>query len=299
MTAHALGSLEARLARGETATREDVASLCRGQDLVSIGVIGDLVRQACTGTRVTYGRVLSCEGDVPDAIGQAGEVRLVGTPASIDDARRRVRAAVARAGGRVVTGFSLADLVSLAGDDRDRLRGVAADLAQDGLVAVAEVAIDRAISDAAAIAQVQAVRAGGLETWRLTIDDAEGLDVRMALIERARAVQEATGAVRAFAPLPRRDPRGTPSTGYDDVKTVAAARVRCPDIEVIQIDWPLYGPKLAQVALTFGAGDLDGISPYDTSDLGPRRAPVEDIHRQIRAAGGEPVERDATYRPRG
>ena len=43
MTVHALGSLEARLARGETATREDVASLCRGQDLVSIGVIGDLV----------------------------------------------------------------------------------------------------------------------------------------------------------------------------------------------------------------------------------------------------------------
>ena len=194
MTAHALGSLEARLARGETATREDVASLCRGQDLVSIGVIGDLVRQACTGTRVTYGRVLSCEGDVPDAIGQAGEVRLVGTPASIDDARRRVRAAVARAGGRVVTGFSLADLVSLAGDDRDRLRDVAADLAQDGLVAVAEVAIDRAISDAAAIAQVQAVRAGGLETWRLTIDDAEGLDVRMALIERARALVWLLGA---------------------------------------------------------------------------------------------------------
>jgi aminodeoxyfutalosine synthase len=86
-----------------------------------------------------------------------------------------------------------------------------------------------------------------------------------------------------------------PSTGYDDVKTVAAARVRCGDIERIQVDWPLYGPKLAQVAITFGANDLDGVSAIDTDELGPRRAPVEDIRRQIRSAGAEPVERDVFY----
>jgi aminodeoxyfutalosine synthase len=111
-------------------------------------------------------------------------------------------------------------------------------------------------------------------------------------------MQAATGAARAFAPLPRREPADLPSTGYDDVRTVAMARLVCVAIPFIQVDWPLYGPKLAQVAIAFGANDIDGIAPVDAPDLGPRRAPVEDISRQIRAASGTPLERDGRYEHR-
>jgi aminodeoxyfutalosine synthase len=104
--------------------------------------------------------------------------------------------------------------------------------------------------------------------------------------------------VRAVAPRARRDAVETPSTGYDDVRTIAAARVRLPANIAVQVDWPLYGPKLAQVALSYGANDVDGIAAADTTDLGPRRAPREDIQRQIRAAGGTPVERNGRYEPR-
>jgi aminodeoxyfutalosine synthase len=99
--------------------------------------------------------------------------------------------------------------------------------------------------------------------------------------------------------LPRFDPVDTPSTGYDDVKTIALARLRCPASLLIQVDWPLYGPKLAQVALAYGAGDVDGVAAVDRSNLGPRRSPAEDIARQIRAAGGTPVERDGRFGRRG
>ena len=63
----------------------------------------------------------------------------------------------------------------------------------------------------------------------------------------------------------------------------------------IQVDWTLYGPKLAQVALTVGADDIDAVSPEDDVSLGRRRAPLEEIRRNIRAAGQEPVERNGRF----
>jgi hypothetical protein len=294
-TAHVLGDLEDRVAHGERMTGADAERVFRCPDLVSVGVIGELARRVRTGRVVTFGRVVEVGETLPATPGESGEVRLVGAPVSIDTARARVRAAVTWAQSRTVTGFTLADLSALCADDTARLTALARDLASDGLRAIAGVALDRAASDAALIAQIRAVLAGGLGAWRLVVDRGDGPDSRLALIERACAVQEATGAIRAFAPLPRLDPAGAPSTGYDDVKTVAAARVRCADIERIQVDWPLYGPKLAQVAITFGASDIDGVSAIDTDDLGPRRAPAEDIRRQIRAAGADPVERDGCY----
>jgi aminodeoxyfutalosine synthase len=294
-TAHVLGDLEERLARGERMTRADAERVFRCPDLVSVGVIGELARRARTGNVVTFGRVMEVGEVLPETPGESGELRLVGTPVSTDAACARVRAVVAWAQGRPVTGFTLADLATLCAGDTGHLTALSARLASDGLQAVAEVAVDRAASDADLIAQVQAVLAGGLGAWRATVERAEGSAARLELIERACLLQDATGAIRAFAPLPRLDPAEVPSTGYDDVKTVAAARVRCGDIERIQVDWPLYGPKLAQVAITFGANDLDGVSAIDTDELGPRRAPVEDIRRQIRSAGAEPVERDVFY----
>jgi 2-iminoacetate synthase ThiH len=61
------------------------------------------------------------------------------------------------------------------------------------------------------------------------------------------------------------------------------------------VDWGLYGPKLAQVALTVGADDVDAVSAEDDQAQGPRRAPLEEIRRNIRAAGLEPVERNGRF----
>ena len=86
-----------------------------------------------------------------------------------------------------------------------------------------------------------------------------------------------------------------PTTGFDDVKRVALARLFLEDVPSIQVDWALYGPKLAQVALTVGANDVDSVSPIDDQSEGRRRAPVEEIRRNIRAAGLDPIERDGRF----
>ena len=121
-------------------------------------------------------------------------------------------------------------------------------------------------------------------------------DPRIAIVERARDLQEAVGGFRTFAPLPRTMSIATPTTGYDDIKLIALARLVTTNIDSIQVDWPLYGPKLAQVALTVGADDVDGIAAVDPGVLGARRSPIEEIKGNIRAAGLEAIERDGRFR---
>jgi aminodeoxyfutalosine synthase len=86
-----------------------------------------------------------------------------------------------------------------------------------------------------------------------------------------------------------------PTTGYEDIKRVALARLIVDNVPSIQVDWAAYGPKLAQVALTVGADDIDAVSADDDTSAGRRRAPLEEIRRNIRAAGQEPVERNGRF----
>jgi aminodeoxyfutalosine synthase len=286
--------LDARIKAGEPLTRADAERLLASPDLVSVGAVGELARKTRSGDRVTYGRVavLSLTGP-PVEPAEAGEVRLVGAPGSVNEARDRVRGAL-RQPGAVLTGFSVADLLRLVGSDHLALAELARTLRAEGLEAVADVPLDRLGDTENLIEVVRAVAHGGLGVWRATVERAP-LEARLDLIERAEALQRETGMLRAFAPLPRQDPPEAPATGYDDVRTIAAARVICGNIPVIQVDWPLYGPKLAQVAIAYGADDIDGVAAVDTLSLGPRRSPREDVERQIRAAFAEPVERNGRY----
>ena len=78
---------------------------------------------------------------------------------------------------------------------------------------------------------------------------------------------------------------------------MALARLLVANIPSIQVDWQLYGPKLAQVALTVGADDVDAVSAEDDQSEGRRRAPLEEIRRNIKAASQEPVERNGRFDP--
>ena len=230
-----------------------------------------------------------------------GEVRIVGRPATEAAATAAVRAAAALADGAALTGFSLPDLYALA-PGSDALAELRGRLHDAGLEAIADTPLDSNLLEDIPTAE-RAARDAGLGVWRLTLHALPtGLSSelmtakRIASVERARELQAAVGGFRAFAPLPRTISVATPTTGYDDVKQVALARLVVNNIDSIQVDWPLYGPKLAQVALTVGADDVDGIAAVDPGVLGARRSPIEEIKGNIRAAALEAVERDGRFR---
>jgi aminodeoxyfutalosine synthase len=264
-------------------------------DLIAVGVQGDDVRRRMHGARTTFVRVFEVHCEAPPPVRppglSAGEFRIVGRPATEAAAAEIVKATAMLAAGLPVTGFSLVDLQALA-PDSEALAALCGRLHDAGLEAIAETPLDKL--DQPAIA-VRAARDAGLGVWRLTVDRlADG--ARIATVERARDLQAAVGGFRAFAPLPRIVSVTEPTTGYDDVKQIALARVVVTNIDSIQVDWPIYGPKLAQVALTVGADDVDGIAAVDPGVLGTRRSPIEEIRGNIRAAALEAAERDGRFR---
>ena len=275
---------------------DDAQEILSDRNLISVGVRGDEARRARHGTKTTFVRVLEIHTDVvPSALPHgvsAGEVRITGKPPSVAAAIATVKAARTLAGDTPFSAFSLADLLELAGGMTASLTDLAARLAAAGLGIVADAPLDRLADPAAAIG---AAKAGGLDVPRLTVHEASNDPLHLFLL--ARDVQAAVGGIRGFAPLPRVSSVAQPSTGYDDVRQIAVARLLVHNIDSIQVDWPLYGPKLAQVALTMGADDVDGVSPLE-GDLGRRRSPLEEIRGNILAAGLDAVERDASWRTR-
>ncbi|HWW85348.1 MAG TPA: hypothetical protein VNZ26_17180 [Vicinamibacterales bacterium] len=284
-------------------TSADFAALAATHDIIRLGIRADDVRRQHHGTKTTFVRV-SEVGASPDSpvrwAAAAGEVRIAGVPESLVAAIERVRHVASKlrpSGSRALSGFSLADLEQLAGRERVTLRALLEDLRGAGLELVAEAPVD-ALTDPRR--SIEEVNIAGLVLARLTVHRLPSPDP-LPLLEGVATLQRAVGVIRAFAPLPRAINPAVPTTGYDDLKRVALARLMV-EVPSIQVDWSLYGSKLAQVALTMGADDVDGVSADDEAvdaetqmPLGRRRAPLEEIRRNIRAAGQEPIERNGRF----
>ena len=161
--------------------------------------------------------------------------------------------------------------------------------------AVAELPLDLVGDTENAIEVFRAVMHGGLGVWRATIERAP-MPARLGFVEMAATLQRETQALRAFAPLPRQDPADAPSTGYDDVRTIAIARLMCPESIAIQVE---TGRSMGQSWLRSlsrtAPATSTGWRRLDDMTLGHRRSPDEDIERQIRAAGGRPAARNGRY----
>jgi len=257
-------------------------------------MVADGIRRQRHGVRTTFVRVADVVATVgsdaawPEA---AGEIRIVGVPASRQAAVDLVTAIASRAKGVPLSGFSLPDLEALAGVEHVTLRALLEELRAAGLELLADAPFDR-LRDARR--SLEDVNIAGLTLARLTVEQAPSADP-LPLLKAVAELQRAVAVIRAFAPLPRTVNPAVPTTGYEDVTRIALARIVVDNVPSIQVDWARYGPKLAQVALTVGADDVDAVSPVEDTGQGHRRSPLEEIRRNIRAAAQEPVERNGRF----
>jgi aminodeoxyfutalosine synthase len=128
---------------------------------------------------------------------------------------------------------------------------------------------------------------------------------RVDHLVRLRTLQDETGGFVTYIPLAFH-PDNTPlhhipkTTGFTDLKNIAVARLMLDNIEHIKAYWVMMTPHVAQIALRFGADDIDGTVVEEkiyhdagsTVTQGLRR---NQLLRLIREAGCEPVERDTRY----
>jgi len=123
---------------------------------------------------------------------------------------------------------------------------------------------------------------------------------------KLRELQDETGGFVTFIPLAFH-PDNTPlqhipkTTGFADIRNIAVARLMLDNIPHIKAYWIMMTPRIAQIALRFGADDIDGTVVEEkiyhdagaTTSQSLRRA---ELLQLIRKAGREPVERDTLYR---
>ena len=278
------------LAAGGTLQASDVRALAESRDLIGLGMLAADVRHRLHGDTGTFVRVETVQvaaasaGEPLDVPAEAGEVRIVGAPASLDEAVAAVRA-VRAATAVPLSGFALEALAAL-GDLSDVLPA----LREAGLDAVASARVDRIDLDA-----LRAVADAGLALQAVTLGTPLEGEALLDALEQIRAWQAATGVVRACVPLPVETAADQPTTGYDDMRHVAIARLLLDNVAHIQTHWTRLGAKLSQACLLFGADDIDAVPARDDMPYGPRRAILEEVRRNFVAASLEPVERDGAH----
>lgn len=122
---------------------------------------------------------------------------------------------------------------------------------------------------------------------------------------RLREQQDKTGGFQCFIPLAfhPKDTKFAHLPGPDlttKLKVVAISRLMLDNIPHLKAYWVMLGREIAQVALRFGANDLDGTVvdervTFAAGGSAGKGMTVEDIRAFIRAAGLRPVLRDTVY----
>ena len=123
---------------------------------------------------------------------------------------------------------------------------------------------------------------------------------------RLRALQDETGGFQTFIPLAFH-PANTAlehlpvTTGLEDIRQIAVGRLLLDNFAHIKTYWQMVTPKIAQIALRFGADDIDGTVVeekiyHDAGAETPQGLRRQDLIRLITEAGRVPFERDTLYR---
>ena len=133
----------------------------------------------------------------------------------------------------------------------------------------------------------------------------ETMEERLEHLTALREAQDETDGFLAFIPLSFH-PQNTAmsdlsrTTGVDDLKNVAVARLFLDNFPHIKAYWVMIGPQMAQVALSFGADDMDGtvkeevITHMAGADT-DQAIGSSTLVRLIKEAGRVPVQRDTLY----
>jgi aminodeoxyfutalosine synthase len=136
----------------------------------------------------------------------------------------------------------------------------------------------------------------------------ETYEHRVEHLLHLRNLQDETGGFNTFIPLKfRRENNSLSGAGevsaIEELRNMAICRIFLDNITHIKAYWPMCGKSLAQLALSFGADDMDGTIDDSTkiyamagaSDKAPRMT-VDELCKMARQSGFTPVERDSLYR---
>ena len=177
--------------------------------------------------------------------------------------------------------------------------------------AVREQIADRKLGGADYIAVHRAAHELGIRSnCTILYGHVETMEDRVAHLSMLRDLQDETGGYLAFIPLAyhpddnelgkRLQREGRATTGFDDLRVLAVARLFLDNFRHIKSHWIMVTPFLSQVALAFGVNDMEGTVVREkvyhaVGATTPQGLPLAEILKLIRGAQRIPAERDAFY----
>src|SRR5687767_13329989 len=153
------------------------------------------------------------------------------------------------------------------------------------------------------------VHAAGLKTnATMLYGHIESIEDRVDHLVKLREQQEKSGGFQCFIPLafypPDTQLAHLPGpSGVDSLKTMAVSRLMLDNFEHVKAYWVMLGKRLAQVALHYGANDIDGTiteggeltTSYSVEANNEVKMSKTELIGLIEDAGYEAVERDTVY----
>lgn len=217
-----------------------------------------------------------------------------------------------------IQAFTCVEIAHLAEISGLGLEGVLADLKKHGLGSIPgggaevfsprirELTCEKKLPGSGWIEVAKTAHRAGLHTnATMLYGHIESLEERMEHLDMLRTAQDETGGFLAFIPLAFH-PKNTElsqlsrTSGVDDLKNIAVARCFLDNFPHIKAYWVMIGQKLSQIALSYGADDVDGTVKEEiiTHMAGAETEQAmsrEQLLRLIREAGRIPIERDTLY----
>lgn len=133
----------------------------------------------------------------------------------------------------------------------------------------------------------------------------ETIEERIEHILQIRNLQDKYRGFNSFIPLKYRSQGNSlgnigECSIVEDLKTVAISRIALDNVPHIKAYYPMYGKQRSELALYFGADDLDGTpiestKIYSMAGVNDSSITIAEIGKIIRNAGYMPVERDTFY----
>ena len=218
--------------------------------------------------------------------------------------------------GLAVHGFSPPEIFYMAGQNHLSLGDLLRRLMDAGLSSIpgggAEILVDRVrqqispqkCSASQWLEVMAAAHRQGLSTSAtMMFGHLETRAERIEHLIKIRQLQDDTGGFTSFIPWTYQ-PGGTNLAGatlgaVEYLKMLAISRLVLDNVPHLQVSWVTQGPKVAQVALKFGADDF-GSTMLEENVVAATgagfRLPREEIESLIRQAGYEPQVRDHRYK---
>jgi aminodeoxyfutalosine synthase len=154
----------------------------------------------------------------------------------------------------------------------------------------------------------EAHRAGIASNATMLYGTVETLEERVEHMIALRESQERSPGYNAFIPLAFH-PDGNElndcgwTSGLDDLRVFATARLMLDNFDHIKAYWMIQGLKVCQAALQFGADDMDGTHGstdeeriyHSAGTSSGQYVDDREFRRLIAEAGYEPVRRNSTY----